>query len=340
MTDLISALPSPTQPIRHESVSDGAPDTKALAFNEIWQDRESGPTFGDLLDIINPLQHIPVVSTIYRMVTGDEIGLGARLVGGALFGGPLGFAAAGIVAGLEEASGGTVEQHVASLLGLDDSNATGAAAPAQPQLAAATLQTLPASPAAASSIPTLTMDQAAALIGARTVPAAGGQPSLPAPPALPARPSVASRSFPARPANAVAAPVQGTGKTPDKSANAAPAADAASARIARKIAEAQRAQAGLLIANLQAAGAVPPLSASSDEAGGERGTEAARGEAVPAPMPFSKNPYMLPPNAPSSLVAKTMERALQRYQQGLQRQTAAVPPTLPPPAAPATVPAR
>lgn len=55
-------------------------------------------SFFDLLDIINPLQHIPVVSSIYRSVTGDEIKPAARAIGGFLFGGPLGLAS-GIVNG-------------------------------------------------------------------------------------------------------------------------------------------------------------------------------------------------------------------------------------------------
>ena len=53
-----------------------------------------------LIDIINPLQHIPIVSTIYRKITGDEIAPAARLIGGGLFAGPIGLiaAAANIVA--------------------------------------------------------------------------------------------------------------------------------------------------------------------------------------------------------------------------------------------------
>jgi hypothetical protein len=49
-----------------------------------WQGSEF--SFGDFLDIINPLQHIPVVSTLYRMFTGDQIGSLPRLLGGALYG--------------------------------------------------------------------------------------------------------------------------------------------------------------------------------------------------------------------------------------------------------------
>ncbi|MEM7652085.1 MAG: hypothetical protein AAF220_02790 [Pseudomonadota bacterium] len=62
---------------------------------------EDGFTFSDFLDIINPFQHLPVVSTIYRELTGDTIDMGARMAGGALFGGPIGFMA-GFANGLVE----------------------------------------------------------------------------------------------------------------------------------------------------------------------------------------------------------------------------------------------
>lgn len=55
-----------------------------------FSNQSDTPSFWDLLDVINPLQHIPVVSTLYRAVTGDEIGAVPRIVGGTLFGGPLG----------------------------------------------------------------------------------------------------------------------------------------------------------------------------------------------------------------------------------------------------------
>jgi hypothetical protein len=53
---------------------------------------EDGLTLGDVVDIVNPLQHIPIVSAVYRYVTGDEISPGAELAGGTLYGGPIGFA--------------------------------------------------------------------------------------------------------------------------------------------------------------------------------------------------------------------------------------------------------
>ncbi len=51
---------------------------------------EDGLTFRDLIDIVNPLQHIPLLGTVYRKLTGDSIDPAIRVAGGALFGGPLG----------------------------------------------------------------------------------------------------------------------------------------------------------------------------------------------------------------------------------------------------------
>lgn len=52
---------------------------------------ESGLSFTSLLtDVVNPLQHIPVVGQIYRAISGDTIEPAAQVAGGALFGGPVG----------------------------------------------------------------------------------------------------------------------------------------------------------------------------------------------------------------------------------------------------------
>lgn len=49
-----------------------------------------GDFLADVVDIVNPLQHIPVVSSVYRELTGDTIDGAGRILGGLLFGGPLG----------------------------------------------------------------------------------------------------------------------------------------------------------------------------------------------------------------------------------------------------------
>jgi len=47
-------------------------------------------SFHDLLDTVNPLQHLPVVGSIYRAVTGDEIKPAARVMGDILYGAAMG----------------------------------------------------------------------------------------------------------------------------------------------------------------------------------------------------------------------------------------------------------
>jgi hypothetical protein len=42
--------------------------------------------FRDFIDIVNPLQHIPIVATVYRNWTDDKIGVVPRVIGGALWG--------------------------------------------------------------------------------------------------------------------------------------------------------------------------------------------------------------------------------------------------------------
>lgn len=129
MTDSIASLPP--KPLPAASQPTGTPGLENESVGQFWSTDE-GATFAEFLDIINPLQHIPVVSTIYRAITGDEIGHGPRAIGGFLFGGPAGAIAAGVVGLIEEASGGDVGSHLASLVdeltGGDGTNDEAAAA--------------------------------------------------------------------------------------------------------------------------------------------------------------------------------------------------------------------
>ncbi|MSO92318.1 MAG: hypothetical protein EXQ86_02820 [Rhodospirillales bacterium] len=77
---------------------------------------DGAPSFMDLLDIINPLQHIPVISSIYRELTGDTIGHTPRIAGGALFFGPIGAGIALANAFINETSGRDVGEHMIALL--------------------------------------------------------------------------------------------------------------------------------------------------------------------------------------------------------------------------------
>jgi hypothetical protein len=46
--------------------------------------------FENVLDIVNPLEHLPVVSTIYHAITGNQSGDVEKIAGDTLYGGPIG----------------------------------------------------------------------------------------------------------------------------------------------------------------------------------------------------------------------------------------------------------
>lgn len=97
---------------------------------------DGGFSFGDLVDVLNPLQHIPVVSSLYRRMTGDEIGAMSRVAGGALFGGWIGGVASIANALLERATGDDLGGHISTAF-LGDGAAKDRTQPAAaPQLAA------------------------------------------------------------------------------------------------------------------------------------------------------------------------------------------------------------
>lgn len=180
MTDPISS----PQPIQLASVDKWSPGNESdpTPDGKFWAS-DDGPSFGEFLDMINPLQHIPVISSIYRAITGDEIGAGPRAIGGMIYGGPLGMIAAGITALFEEASGGDVATTVAHLVEDMFDGASGDAAdpaanvaenagnPSDAPAAAAPVA-MAAAQAAAEPMPQLTARQAALL--SSLSPAAGG----------------------------------------------------------------------------------------------------------------------------------------------------------------------
>lgn len=121
------------------SAPPGAPAPAAVAADG------DGGLFGALVDIVNPLQHLPIVGDLYRNVTGDRIDAIPRVLGGALFGGPIGAAAAALNAGLAWLTGRDAGEHVIAFL--DDG-------PAPVAVAAVARETSPpAAPAAGPSVP-------------------------------------------------------------------------------------------------------------------------------------------------------------------------------------------
>jgi hypothetical protein len=109
--------------VEPQSLSQGAaPRTGAAPENTGFRRLEravfgaDGLTFGDLLDVINPLQHVPVVATIYRSMSGDSIAPGPRLAGGGLFGGLIGLAGAAVNLAIEKTTGKDIGGHMLALL--------------------------------------------------------------------------------------------------------------------------------------------------------------------------------------------------------------------------------
>ena len=108
-----------------------APPANAAKGFSVWQNGEFG--FGDFLDVINPLQHIPIVSTIYRNLSGDQIGMAPRVIGGALWGRIGGFVAGIINSVVEWFTGKDIGDHIyAAIWGKPDANAV-AQAPKKPE---------------------------------------------------------------------------------------------------------------------------------------------------------------------------------------------------------------
>jgi hypothetical protein len=88
----------------------------------MWQARQA--SFSDFLDAINPLQHIPVISTMYRQLTGDDMGYMSRIAGDTLYGGIFGSIISGLVSSLanvlvDAATGKDIPEHVMAAVALE-----------------------------------------------------------------------------------------------------------------------------------------------------------------------------------------------------------------------------
>ena len=76
-----------------------------------------GTLFDTVVDTVNPLQHIPGVSSAYQSVTDDTMNPLASMAGGFLFGGPIGLMAGAAKSFVEMVTGKSVSQHAMSMFG-------------------------------------------------------------------------------------------------------------------------------------------------------------------------------------------------------------------------------
>jgi hypothetical protein len=125
----------------------------AAADSHAW--KNGSFSFHDVLDTLNPLQHLPVISTLYRWVTGDEPGNVASIVGDTLYGGPIGLAAGLFTAAFKAETGKEPGEMVASAItGEDDGQLLSGTATPQAGAAPAPAATTPAPAATATAAAT------------------------------------------------------------------------------------------------------------------------------------------------------------------------------------------
>lgn len=282
---------------------------------------EDGLTFGDVLDIINPLQHIPVVSTLYRELTGDEISPGARMAGGALFGGPIGLAAATVNSVVEMATGSDIGKSVVAAINGD------AAAP----VTAATPDSTPTSDPSPVAVAVITQPAAAQTIAPRN--ANGEAPT--SPPSN--KPQMASEATPgslmnlyksatptramtpteallqARAAVPLAGSVKGLGNAsrsrfqPAGTPSPAPATPTAAPKIGARLSK----QLTLLAAQSQFG---PTIPRSDKAAPAKEAPTKTAGQTIPNPSAGAHG-TTTPDPIPTAQIPTAMRDALDRYEQ-------------------------
>jgi len=70
---------------RTESRAESVTSTATKAADTGVKEEEG--FFDHLLDVINPLQHLPIIGTLYRAITGDKMGPVEKIAGDTLYGG-------------------------------------------------------------------------------------------------------------------------------------------------------------------------------------------------------------------------------------------------------------
>ncbi len=100
-----------------DATRDIAHDSPNTAKNNT--EKEESFQFGDVIDIINPLHHLPVVNLIYHGLTNDKLHPMSQIIGGALYGGPVGAVTGTINAISQVQTGKDIGGHVLSLAGFD-----------------------------------------------------------------------------------------------------------------------------------------------------------------------------------------------------------------------------
>lgn len=89
-----------------------------IAYDEAGA-QDEGYSFSDVIDMINPLQHLPVVGMIYRKLTGDTIKPISNIIGGTIFGGPIGAVSSTVNAIIKDRTGRDLAENAFAMVGFD-----------------------------------------------------------------------------------------------------------------------------------------------------------------------------------------------------------------------------
>jgi hypothetical protein len=109
-TEYHAMMSSPSPAAQAPAPVSGAPASGPAANPDPTKPHEG--FFHHLLDVINPLQHLPVISTIYRAITGEHIGTVERIAGDTLYGGLWGAVSSVADVAFEGITGKSVEDTV------------------------------------------------------------------------------------------------------------------------------------------------------------------------------------------------------------------------------------
>jgi len=135
----------------------GTSTTAAADASQPAEQHES--FFHHLWDVVNPLQHIPVIGTIYRAITGEKLDAVEKIAGDTLYGGLWGAVSSIADVAFEGLTGKSFEDTALALFKSDDKTrlaSTKVTAPAiatDTSLPSSDLPALPSSPVAAANLP-------------------------------------------------------------------------------------------------------------------------------------------------------------------------------------------
>ena len=103
--------------LAQSGVTNADGSSSALAYRPTFENKPNEEfKFADLVDMVNPLQHIPIVGHLYRKITGDEIKPVSKIIGGTVFGGPAGFASGMVNLIVEKETGRDITSNAITLV--------------------------------------------------------------------------------------------------------------------------------------------------------------------------------------------------------------------------------